>query len=58
MNETENGQIVSDPHTGNDHSNSHGHDVIPAPTKVPQWILDYIEPVFKVQKRKSTVEVI
>ena len=32
------------------------HETIIAPTKVPQWLLDYVELVFKVQKRNTTVE--
>ena len=34
-----------------------GHSVAIAPTRVPEWICDIIEKVFKIRKRKTTVEV-
>eukprot|EP01031_Cornospumella_fuschlensis_P026302 gene26302-31774_t len=39
-------------------SAGHGghHEVEVPPTKVPDWILDYIELAFRIRKRKTTVE--
>lgn len=34
---------------------SHGHDSV-ATTKMPPWLCDMIEPVFKIKKRKTTIE--
>ena len=43
---------------GNDHKDDgHGHGGEPKESKVPMWIQDLIEPVFKTKKRKSTIEV-
>jgi hypothetical protein len=36
---------------------SHAHDEKAKETKVPKWILKLIEPIFKINKRGSTVEV-
>lgn len=38
-------------------SHDHGHGGAPEPSKVPMWIQDLVEKVFKVKKRKSTIEV-
>jgi hypothetical protein len=41
-------------------SPSHGaghHDVVVAPTKMPEWLQNAVEYVFKVKKRKTTIEV-
>lgn len=32
------------------------HDVVVAPTKMPVWLQDMVEYVFKVKKRKTTIE--
>ena len=45
------------PNTGNGGSNGNAHGGEPAPSKVPIWIQDLVEKVFKVKKRKSTIEV-
>lgn len=45
------------PNNGHGDSNSHGHGGQPEPSKVPMWIQDLVEKVFKVKKRKSTIEV-
>ncbi len=33
------------------------HDVVVAPTKMPEWLQNAVEYVFKVKKRKTTIEV-
>lgn len=39
------------------HSHSHDdHDAPPPPTRVPEWMGDYIEHVFKLRKRNTTAE--
>lgn len=41
---------------GDDHG--HGHAAAPAaPSRIPPWVHDMLEKVFKIRKRNSTVEV-
>lgn len=40
------------------HHDPHGHGGSAAPTKVPAWIVDLIDPVFKIKRRKTTIEVL
>jgi len=47
---------TQDEHRVLDHSHNHGHESI-APTKVPKWIADKLEIIFKLQKRGTTFEV-
>jgi hypothetical protein len=42
---------------GDGHDDGHGHSTKIAPTRVPDWLGDIIEKVFKIRKRKTTVEV-
>ena len=37
-------------------SHAHSHDPSPPPSKLPQWLQDNIEKVFKLKKRKTTFE--
>lgn len=35
---------------------AHDHHEPVAPTKMPKWLCDMLEPIFKMQKRKTTIE--
>eukprot|EP01035_Chromulina_nebulosa_P022576 gene22576-29233_t len=46
--------IETEPHSDNNNP-SHHEEVVP-PTKMPPWLCDLLEPVFKMRKRKTTIE--
>ncbi len=46
---------VMNGHGGHDHG--HGHDDGPKSTRVPPWLVDMIDVVFKIKRRNTTVEV-
>ena len=53
----ESDQVVSTPTGGGGHGHDDHHGAVIAPTKVPEWLGNIIEKVFKVKKRGTTVEV-
>lgn len=42
--------------TINEESHNHDHDHVIKPTKFPPWVYDWLEPIFKLKKRKVTIE--